>query len=180
MAEVKPFLDRVFASIGTTQATNAFERELLRVSRYPDYVLLLRRAWCFQEMAHLTAEEQAYRLGSKAENGARSSLLKHARAMHRLLVEYGLHSLLRDVQRRVLKYLECARRGKISANSSPTPVASSATGARTPRNASGGQTMRPKGGRWLGSSDPSLNEECFFFLPMVKVWQAREGGPDEA
>ena len=42
MAEIKPFLDRVFESIGGMQATSAFERELCRLSRYPDYVLVLK------------------------------------------------------------------------------------------------------------------------------------------
>ena len=91
--EAKPFLDRVLESIRLTSEMSAIERQLCRLFRSPDYVLLLRRAWCLQEMQHLSAEEQAQRLGSTAESAATSSMLKQPRTLHTLIVEHGLHLL---------------------------------------------------------------------------------------
>lgn len=94
---VKTFLDGIMENIEATQRWTPLERQLFLLAQSPDYVMLLRRAWCYQEMAREdpveTDEARARRLGSKADVPETSSLYKQARILHTLLVDLELHKL---------------------------------------------------------------------------------------
>lgn len=98
-ATVKSFLDDVMENIETTQRWTPLERQLFLLAQSPDYVMLLRRAWCYQEMAREDPPrpdvERARRLGSKADVPETSSLYKQARALYTLLVDLEMHKLRR-------------------------------------------------------------------------------------
>ena len=92
---VKSFLDCVMESIEETGHWTPIDRQTYLLAQSPDYVMLLRRAWCYQELARedpgLSDDARARKMGSKAEAAGSSSLYKQARTLYTLIVLLGLH-----------------------------------------------------------------------------------------